>query len=156
MIFERQHVGVIREKHLEPILVACIRWKGRYSDTGRYFGKLFRSMGANAKGKAFNLYYEDEYVEREAEVESCIEIRKRKEASGVVVRTLDGGRAFTLVHKGPYEGLTGSYETLFAHIEKQGLRPLLPVREVYIKGPGMLFRGNPKNYLTELQVLVGE
>jgi effector-binding domain-containing protein len=26
-----------------------------------------------------------------------------------------------------------------------------PPREIYIKGPGMIFRGNPKKYLTEIQ-----
>jgi hypothetical protein len=31
-----------------------------------------------------------------------------------------------------------------------------PTREVYIKGPGMIFRGNPKKYLTEIQMLIRE
>ena len=30
----------------------------------------------------------------------------------------------------------------------------LPSREVYLKGPGMILRGNPKNYLTEIQIPV--
>jgi effector-binding domain-containing protein len=28
----------------------------------------------------------------------------------------------------------------------------LPTREIYLKGPGMIFKGNPKNYLTEIQL----
>jgi DNA-binding transcriptional MerR regulator len=28
------------------------------------------------------------------------------------------------------------------------------IREIYHKGPGMIFRGNPKRYLTEIQMLV--
>jgi hypothetical protein len=28
----------------------------------------------------------------------------------------------------------------------------LPTREVYHKGPGMIFRRNPKTYLTEIQI----
>jgi hypothetical protein len=28
----------------------------------------------------------------------------------------------------------------------------LPTREVYVKGPGLIFKGNPKNYLTEIQL----
>lgn len=27
-----------------------------------------------------------------------------------------------------------------------------PTREVYVKGPGLIFKGNPKNYLTEIQL----
>jgi effector-binding domain-containing protein len=30
----------------------------------------------------------------------------------------------------------------------------LPTREVYLKGPGMIFRGNPNKYLTEIQLMV--
>ena len=37
------------------------------------------------------------------------------------------------------------------------LPPIAPgTREVYLKGPGMIFKGNPKNYLTEIQMLVRE
>ena len=33
---------------------------------------------------------------------------------------------------------------------------LLPTREVYHKGPGMFFRGNPQKYLTEIQFPLAE
>jgi effector-binding domain-containing protein len=33
-------------------------------------------------------------------------------------------------------------------------KTLLPSREVYLKGPGIIFRGNPKKYLTEIQILI--
>lgn len=36
----------------------------------------------------------------------------------------------------------------------QGHEIACPTREVYIKGPGMIFKGNPKRYLTEIQILV--
>jgi effector-binding domain-containing protein len=29
-----------------------------------------------------------------------------------------------------------------------------PSREIYLKGPGMIFKGNPKNYLTEIQIFL--
>jgi len=29
-----------------------------------------------------------------------------------------------------------------------------PTRAIYIKGPGMIFKGNPKKYLTEIQMVV--
>jgi len=30
----------------------------------------------------------------------------------------------------------------------------MPTRELYVKGPGMIFKGNPKKYLTEIQILI--
>jgi len=34
------------------------------------------------------------------------------------------------------------------------LSPQAPLMEIYHKGPGMLFKGNPDKYLTELQISV--
>jgi effector-binding domain-containing protein len=43
---------------------------------------------------------------------------------------------------------------VFEYLKSHKLEPLSPTREVYLKGPGMIFRGNPRKYLTEIQVLV--
>ncbi len=47
-----------------------------------------------------------------------------------------------------------SYAKILRHAgrEKNGI--VLPSREVYLKGPGMIFKGNPRNYLTEIQLPV--
>ena len=42
------------------------------------------------------------------------------------------------------------------YARRQGLDIQLPTREVYIKGPGMIFKGNPKKYLTEIQLPIAE
>jgi effector-binding domain-containing protein len=44
---------------------------------------------------------------------------------------------------------------VFDHLAETGLKPCQPPREIYLKGPGMLFPGNPREYLTEVQVIVG-
>jgi effector-binding domain-containing protein len=36
----------------------------------------------------------------------------------------------------------------------KGLKMQIPTREIYVKGPGMIFKGNPNNYLTEIQIPV--
>jgi effector-binding domain-containing protein len=60
----------------------------------------------------------------------------------------------SLIHKGPYETLGRSYEKITAYIKEKGYRPKLPSREVYLKGPGMIFKGKSENYLTEIQILI--
>jgi effector-binding domain-containing protein len=42
------------------------------------------------------------------------------------------------------------------YCQEKGYEIAVPCREVYLKGPGMFFMGNPKNYLTELQMMVEE
>ncbi len=59
-----------------------------------------------------------------------------------------------MLHRGPYDGIGRSYEKIFAHINENGQKALVPSREIYLKGPGMIFKGNPKRYLTEIQVML--
>jgi effector-binding domain-containing protein len=145
----------IEEKDLPTMLIAGLRFTGKYSDTGKYMGTLCRKAGPVSCGGPFNLYYDAEYREDDADIESCIPIRKERKMEGIEVRELEGGRAITLIHKGPYETIGGSYARLFDYLKEKGLEPILPLREVYLKGPGMLLKGNPKNYLTEIQVRIG-
>lgn len=142
----------VEEKNFEPQLIAGIRMKGRYPDMGAAFGRLGKSVGRHICGKSLCLYYDGEYREDDADFEPCVPIRKEVSVAGVNVRTLPGGRGLTLIHRGPYDQLGRSYAKILQQAREQKLQFALPTREVYVKGPGMIFKGNPKNYLTEIQL----
>jgi DNA-binding transcriptional MerR regulator len=146
----------IEEKDLAPLKVASLRWKGRYADTGEPLQKVCRQFGRYARGKPLNLYYDADYKEEGASIESCIPVSDKCTAAsdGFTVRTLPGGGFVSLIHKGPYEEISRSYARLMTHLEEKGYQAQLPYREIYLKGPGMLFRGNPKHYLTEIQIKI--
>ena len=72
------------------------------------------------------------------------------------MRELPGGPCVALLHQGPYEELGRSYAKILQYIKDEGFEIIRPTREVYLKGPGIIFRGNPKKYLTEIQMLIGE
>ena len=144
----------VEEKNLEPLLIAGVRMKGRYSDCGKGFGKIGKGLGRYICGKCFLLHYDAEYKEDDADFEACMPVRKAKAVDGIDVRELPGGRCVALLHKGPYNELGRSYAKILAFVKEKGYEVLLPTREVYLKGPGMIFKGNPKNYLTEIQMLV--
>lgn len=146
----------IAEKLLAPQLVAGIRLKGKYSDCSQSFAKLGRAMGWNIAGKPLNLYFDSEYKEEGADFESCFPIKKEKSVLGVSIRKLEGGKAITLLHKGAYDQIGRSYAKIFAYLNEKGLKTSVPSRETYIKGPGMIFKGKPSNYLTEIQMVVSE
>jgi len=113
-------------------------------------------MGRHIRGKPLCLYHDGEYKEDDADFEPCMPVGKEVPVEGLSVRELPGGRCVSLLYRGPY-GATGhheAYEKLFAYVKRKGYHILLPTREVYLKGPGMIFRGNPRKYLTEIQVLV--
>ncbi|MFO0845823.1 MAG: MerR family transcriptional regulator [Gemmataceae bacterium] len=144
----------VQEKTLDTLLVAGVRMRGRYGDCGQGFGAIGKAMGRHVSGKAFLLHYDAEYREEDADFEACLPVRKAKAAPGVSVRELPGGRCVSLLHKGPYEELGRSYARVLEYVKEKGYEVVLPTREVYLKGPGMIFKGNPKNYLTEIQMLI--
>ena len=100
------------------------------------------------------LIYDQEFKENDADFEACVPLKKAKAIAGADVRELVGGHGLTLTHKGPYNEVGPTYERLFKHAKEKGYRVVAPCREVYLKGPGMIFRGNPKNYITDVQILV--
>lgn len=140
----------IEERSLQPTLVASIRMKGKYADCGAGFARVGKAVGRFICGKSFCLYYDGEYREDDADYETCFPIRKEVQVPGISVRTLPGGRFLSLVHKGAYPALGRSYARILVHVRERELKIVLPTREVYVKGPGMIFRGNPKKYLTEI------
>jgi len=142
------------EKALEPVLVAGIRVRGRYGETGALLGRVARAAGRHVCGAPLNLYYDGEHREDDADFEACFPVRKAFSAAGIEVHELPGGPCLALVHVGAYDELGRSYAALFEEVRRRGLVPRLPTREVYLKGPGMVFRGNPKKYLTEIQIPV--
>ena len=100
------------------------------------------------------LYYDGEYKEDDADFEPCFPVRKGLNENGISVRELKGGKCVPLIHQGPYDTLGDSYKKIFAYINEKSYKIKLPHREVYIKAPGWIFKGNPKNYLTELQIMI--
>jgi len=144
----------VEEKDVDAILMAGVRMQGKYSDCGQGFSKIGRSLGRFISGKPFLLHYDREYREGDANFEACMPLKKLVEKDGISTRELPGGRCVSLLHKGPWEELGRSYEKITTYVKEHGYEVEIPTREIYLKGPGMIFRGNPKNYLTEIQMFV--
>jgi DNA-binding transcriptional MerR regulator/effector-binding domain-containing protein len=144
----------IAVEKLPDLLICSLRFKGRYADSGPRFGGLLRACGRKAKGRPLSLYYDGEYKEDDADIEIAVEVGEPVSVDGYACRTLPGGTAITLFHLGSYERLGRSYEKLYEAVRARGQAPLLPIREQYLKGPGLIFRGHPKKYLTKLMVMI--
>jgi DNA-binding transcriptional MerR regulator len=149
------------EKTVEDLLIVGIRMKGKYSDCGRGFSRLGRKWGRYICGPCFLLHYDQEYKEDDADFETCFPIRPSaaktiagQDTDGGSIRELSGGRCVALLHRGPYDALGRSYEKILKYVKSKKYTIETPTREVYLKGPGMIFKGNPKKYLTEIQLLI--
>jgi effector-binding domain-containing protein len=144
----------IVEKNVPDIRIAAIRWKGRYGDCGKYIGRLAKYVYRYLVGKPFNMYYDEGFKEEDADIETCFPVREDKEIKvpdDIAIRTLPGCKVVSIMHKGPYDQLGRSYEKISSYLKQKNYCVTAPPREIYIKGPGMIFTGNPKKYLTEIQ-----
>ncbi|HUG93614.1 MAG TPA: MerR family transcriptional regulator, partial [Planctomycetaceae bacterium] len=144
----------VEEKQVPPMLIAGVRMRGRYSDCGQGFARIGRRFGRHICGKPLLLHYDHEYREDDADFEACMPVRKGSDVDGISVRELPGGRCVSLVYRGPWDELGRSYAKILGYVKDRGYEIECPTREIYLNGPGMIFRGNPKKYLTEIQMLV--
>lgn len=145
----------IEDKVVAEQLIAGIRTRGRFEQCKDVFKRLGRAFGFGLAGKPGMLVYDAEYRDTDADFEPFFPVKKAKSVdSDIHVRTLPGGRALCLVHRGPYDRISQAYGRLLAQFREQNLTAATPSREIYLKGPGMLFAGNPNNYLTEVQIFV--
>lgn len=150
----RKAPGTIDDKSLEPLLFAGVRMRGEYIEIQRAFATVGRRAGMKIAGPAQGLFYDEAYQERDADFEGGFPVRAPVRHADVDCRELEGGRALTTVHTGPYDTLHATYERLVNEMNRLGVQPIRPSREVYLRGPGMIFRGNPAKYRTEIQFLV--
>ncbi len=145
----------VEEKTLEPLRIAGIRMRGRYEECGGAFARLGRALGRYIRGKPLLLHYDTDYKEEGADFEACMPVRPgAKPTEGITIRDLPGGRCVSLLHKGPYRELSRSYAKILQYVKAHCYELEVPCREVYVKGPGMIFKGNPQKYLTEIQMLL--
>lgn len=140
---------VIDVKTVPEVTVATIRYRGKYNECGAYAGKIYKAIGGKAAGNFFNLYHQEEFDDN-ADIEVCVPIKGP--VKGVESRKIPAIKALSTQHIGSYDNLGNAYKALFDFATEKGYETTLPTREVYIKGPGMLFKGNPNKYVTEVML----
>mgnify|MGYP003602170403 FL=1 len=139
----------IKIMDIEPILAATLRSNGKHKEGGKQFADIYKALKGQSSGPPFFCYYDKEYKET-ADIELCVPVSEKKELRGIIIKELPRIKAVTTVHTGSYETIRSAYQALAEYIIEKKLETALPVREVYIKGPGMFFKGNPDKYITEI------
>jgi effector-binding domain-containing protein len=140
----------IEIKDLPDIQIAYLAYKGKYQDVGNYVGQLFKAVGGNATGVIGALYFDESYMEDGATIEVFIPVKKVVEKGDVHTKVLKGQRCLSILHMGPYDLLSNAYKAAMDYMTDHDLKGTIPNRELYLKGPGMLLKGNPAKYETEI------
>ena len=133
------------------MLVAGIRMKGNYSDCGKGFATLGKTPRPPHRRQAAVLVLRRRIPRGRRQLRALHADpqngRSRRHfgprAAGCTLRHADPPR--------PVRGTPPFVRPADQVRQSHGYKVSLPTREVYLKGPGMIFRGNPKKYLTEIQ-----
>jgi len=145
-------------KKVPAITVASVREViPTYEDMGKHYEEIFAFLGqhgVNPAGPPLTLYHDKEHRERDIDAESAVPVAGSvPSGERVKVRALPAVEQMaSAIHKGSYDMLGEAWNKMLAWIEAHGYHMSGPVREVYIKGPGVLSK--PSDYVTELQLPV--
>ena len=145
----------IKIRDIEPVLAATLRFNGKHKDAGKHFPDIYKALKGKSSGSPFFCYFNKE-IQEIADIELCVPVSEKKELRGIIVKELPRIKAVSTVHTGSYETIRYAYQALTEYITEKKLETELPVREVYIKGPGMFFKGNPDKYITEIIIPLKE
>lgn len=125
-------------RKIEPLRVAALRdvvptppdQGGLWAELGDYLA----THRAQPVGPCLTLYYDEEYKERDWDIEVCQPIQgEAPEAGRVSVRRLPGvDSAACAVHHGPFVTIGEAYDALMKWISANGYQVVGPVREVYL------------------------
>lgn len=140
----------VSRKTLDVEKVLSMKYKGRYDEVGIYFNKLYRLAKNNAHGAPLNLYFENGHRET-TEIEVCVPVKKElKGDKEIIFKVLPEVNGLSVMHIGNYESIGNAYQALIDYAATNNLELGVPSRCIYIKGPGMLFKGNENKYITEV------
>ncbi|MEY8545690.1 GyrI-like domain-containing protein [Clostridium sporogenes] len=84
------------------------------------------------------------------EMELCVPTAETPKSNGVTVKDMPQIKAVCVTHVGSYETMHYAYEAIKNYAQENNLSLQPPFREVFIKGPGMILKGNPNKYITEI------
>ncbi|WP_105614688.1 GyrI-like domain-containing protein [Vallitalea okinawensis] len=137
-------------KDIDPIRVATMRYKGQFTEAGKHFPQVFKGIKGKSNGAPFFCYHSVDVKTGVADMELCVPTMETPNHGGITVKELPRVRALSITHIGPYDTLPMTYEIIQNYIQENTLVTEIPWREVFIKGPGMLLKGNPNKYITEI------
>lgn len=140
----------IETKDIEPVTVASMRYKGHFTKASEQFPNVFKAVKGKASGAPFFCFYTADQDTGVCEMELCVPTNETPIGNGITLKDIPRVKALSITHIGPYDTLPAAYEVMQRYIQENGLTIQPPWREVYIKGPGMIIKGNPKKYITEI------
>lgn len=143
-------------KEIEPIRVAYMKYKGNTTEANKVFPNVFKSIRGKSNGAPLFNYISMDMKSKTGVIELCVPTEENPQGSGVEIKVLPRIKAICVTHIGAYDELVLAYNEIDRFAEKNNIVLTPPFREIYIKGPGLIFKGNQNKYITEIQFPIKE
>lgn len=140
----------IEIRDIEPIRVAYIPYKGIVTEANKVFPNVFKSIRGKTNGAPFFSYLAMNPETKIGEMELCVPTAEMPAGNGIEIKEIPRIKAVCVTHIGSYETMHKAYAAIDKFSAENRLQLVPPFREVFIKGPGMLMKGNPDKYITEI------
>ena len=137
-------------RYIEPVRVAYLHYKGVVTGANKFFPKVFQSIQGKTTGAPFFCFNSIHRETKMGDIDLCVPTDQNPTGNGIEVKELPVVKAICTTHKGSYNTMRMAYATIEQYANSHNLKLQLPFREVYIKGPGMILKGNPDKYITEI------
>lgn len=141
----------IEIREIEPIRVAYMKYRGIATEANKVFPSVFKSVRGKTNGAPFFSYLAMNPETKQGDMELCVPTEENPIGSGIEIKEMPRIKAVCVTHVGSYETLSLAYAAIDQYAADNGLLLTPPFREIFIKGPGMLLKGNPDKYITEIQ-----
>ncbi|MGL6200496.1 MAG: GyrI-like domain-containing protein [Lachnospiraceae bacterium] len=140
----------IEIRDIEPIRVAYMSYAGIATEANKVFPKVFQSVRGKSNGAPFFNYLSMSPETKAGEMELCVPTAETPAGRGIEVKEMPRVKAVCATHIGTYETMNAAYSAIDKYAAENDLKLMPPFREVFIKGPGMMLKGNPDKYVTEI------
>lgn len=137
-------------RDIEPVRIAFMQYKGVVTEASKVFPNVFKSIRGKSNGAPFFCYHAMNPETKFGELDLCVPTAETPVANGIEVKELPRVKAVCITHIGSYETMQGAYMAIDNYAAEHGIQLKRPFREVFIKGPGMIAKGNPDKYITEI------
>lgn len=146
----------IEIRDIEPIRIAFMKYKGVATDANKVFPNVFKAIRGKSNGAPFFNYLIMNPDTKIGEIELCVPTAESPLGNGIEIKEMPRIKAVCVTHIGSYDTMRNAYAAIEEYASQNNLQLVPPFREVFIKGPGMLIKGNPDKYITEIYFPIKE
>lgn len=146
----------IEIREMEPVRVAFMKYRGNAAEANKVFPNVFKSIRGKSNGAPLFRYISIDPQTKMGDMELCVPTEEVPAGNGVEVKELSRMKALCIIHIGSYDTLNCAYEAADRYAAEHQITLGTPFQEVFIKGPGMILKGNPEKYITEIQFPIKE